>query len=166
MTDLATIDFQIRQLHARFTDAVWRKDSDVFGQCFARDGEWKIAGMHMRGRDEVAQTFGRLLGACERVQIISSPTLLDNADGEVVSRTNVTELAKMNDGSGAITFGVYFDRYVEEDGHWRFAWRHWALYYRGPFDLSAKFVDCPDYGSPPGLPGPDAPTFSRRNSVA
>ena len=166
MTDLSTIDFPIRQLHARFIDAVWRKDASAFGQCFSRSGEWKIAGMHLRGRDEVAQTFARLLGGCQRVQITSGPALLDIAQGEIVARANVTELAKMNDGSGAITLGVYFDRYVEEDGYWRFAWRHWALHYRGPFELSAELVDCPDYGPPPGMPGADEPTFSRRNPAA
>lgn len=166
MTNLSTVDFPIRQLHARFIDAVWRKDAEAFGQCFSRDGEWKIAGMHLRGREEVAETFARLLAACQRVQITSGAPLLDIVQGEVVARSNVTELAKMSDGSGAITLGVYFDHYVEEEGAWRFAWRHWALHYRGPFDLAAEFVDCPDYGPPPGLPGSDEPTFSRRNPAA
>jgi hypothetical protein len=28
--------------------------------------------------------------------------------------------------------------------------------------LSAALVECPDYGPPPGIPGPDEPTFTRR----
>ena len=163
MTDIATSDFAIRQLHARFIDAVFRTDAEAFGQCFSLDGEWKIAGMHLRGRDEISQTFARLLGACQLVQISSGPALLDVVDGAIVSRSNVTEFAKLVDGTGAITIGVYFDRYVEEDELWRFAARHWALHYRGPLAFPAELVDCPTYGPPPGMPGMDEPTFSRRN---
>ena len=45
MTDLIAADVGIRQLHARFADAVWRQDDVEFSGCFASDGLWKIAGM-------------------------------------------------------------------------------------------------------------------------
>jgi ketosteroid isomerase-like protein len=50
MTDLMTAEFAVRQLHDRYIDAVWRKDSESFGALFAKGAEWKIAGMHLRGR--------------------------------------------------------------------------------------------------------------------
>ncbi|WCT71867.1 nuclear transport factor 2 family protein [Sphingomonas naphthae] len=162
MTDILLAEYGIRQLHARFVDAVFRKDAEAFGQCFARDADWKIATMHMHGRDEIASTFARLLGGCRKVMVIAGTPLLDFGAEGVSSRLHCTELAKMMDGSSALTLGVYFDRYVEEDGAWRFAWRHWALHYRGPVDLSLDVVDCPDYGAPPELPGPDEPTITRR----
>ncbi|MBW8785186.1 MAG: nuclear transport factor 2 family protein [Novosphingobium sp.] len=163
MTEFVAADSGIRQLHARFVDATWRKDHEAFGQCFARDGEWKIAGMHIRGRDEIASTFARLLGACEKVQIIAGTPLLEVGEGTAIGRVNVTELAKMGDGSSAMTLGVYYDRYVDEDGRWRFQWRHWGLHYRGPVDLSADVVrESPDFGAFPNMPGADAPTFTKR----
>jgi len=163
MNDFATAQAGILQLHARCTDAIWRKDAEAFGACFAQAGEWKIAGMHMKGRESVAETFGRLLGACQRVQLISSLPVLDPGEGgNWIGRVQCTEIARMMDGTSAITLGVYYDRYVEEAGRWRFAWRHWGMHYRGPFELSAEFTDCPDYGPPPGLPGADEPTFTRR----
>jgi len=162
MTDFIAAECAIRQLHARFVDAVFRKDANAFGDCFAKDGEWKIAGLHMRGRAEIAGTFGKLLGICARVQIILGPPLLDVGQGTATGRIGVTELAKLNDGSSALTIGVYYDRFVEEGGRWCFKWRHWGLHYRGPLDMSAALVDCPDYGAFPGMPGPDEPTFTRR----
>jgi uncharacterized protein (TIGR02246 family) len=162
MTDFIAAECGIRQLHARFVDAVWRKDARAFAECFAREGEWKIAGLYMRGRSEIESTFGKLLGTCAKVQLIPAIPLLEVGQGTAVGRINMTELAKLNDGSTAMTLGVYYDRYVEEDGRWRFKWRHWGLHYRGPLDISAALVDCPDYGPFPGLPGPDEPTFTRR----
>ncbi|MGB8364934.1 MAG: YybH family protein [Rhizomicrobium sp.] len=162
MTDFLVADCAIRQLHARFVDAVWRKDADAFADCFAEDAEWKIATMHMRGRNEIGSTFAKLLGACKRVRIILGVPVLEVGQGTAVGRIDATEFAKMMDGSAAMTIGVYYDRYVDKGGRWLFQWRHWGLHYRGPADLSAPFVDCPDYGPPPGLPGPDEPTFTRR----
>ena len=165
MDEFIVTECGIRQLHARIGDAIWRKDADAFADCYAETGEWKIAGMQISGRGEIAPKFAMLLGACERVNLICGMPLV-HRDGEgYASRTQCTELAKMMDGTGAITWGVYFDRYAFEGGRWLFLRRHWAMYYRGPFDLPAEFTDCPDYGPPPGMPSADEPTFSRRFKV-
>jgi hypothetical protein len=155
-------EYGIRQLHARFIDAVWRKDAEAFGDCFSQAGEWKIAGMHIKGRADIAAKFALLLGACAKVQIIAATPLLDFGHGGISGRVSVTELAKMADGSSAMTLGIYYDRYVEEAGLWRFSWRHWGLHYRGPIDLSAALVECPDYGPSPAMPDADEPTYTRR----
>ena len=162
MTEFVVADSGIRQLHARFTDAVWRKDADAFADCFAGDGEWKIASMHIRGNAEIGSTFGRLMEACDRVQLILGMPILEVGQGTATGRMQITELAKMMDGSSAMTLGVYYDRYVEVAGRWRFQWRHFSLHYRGPVDLSAELVASPDYGPPPGMPSPDEPTLTRR----
>lgn len=162
MTDFLLAECGIRQLHARFADAVWRKDADAFADCFAEDGEWKIAGLHLRSRAEIHGLFGKLMGICARVRLIADTPILDVGNGAATGRVAMTELAKMNDGSSAMTLGVYFDRYVEEGGRWRFKGRHFGLYYRGPVDMSAELVECPDYGPPPNLPGADEPTYTRR----
>ncbi len=162
MTGFVIAEYGIRQLHARFADAVWRKDAGAYADCFAEDAEWKIATMHIRGRADIGGTFAKLLAACARVQIIAGTPLLEIGQGTATGRIPITELAKMADGSSAMTLGVYYDRYVEEAGRWRFQWRHFGLHYRGPTDLSAALVECPDYGPPPGIPGPDEPTFTRR----
>lgn len=162
MTDFVVAECGIRQLHARFVDAVWRKDADAFANCFAVDGEWKIAGLHIRSRAEIGATFARLLAACAKVNILGGPPLLDIGEGTATGRITCTELAKMGDGSAAMSIGIYYDRYVEDGDRWLFQWRHFSLHYRGPVDLSGDLVDSPDYGPPPGMPGADEPTLTRR----
>lgn len=163
MTDFVTADCGIRQLHARFVDAVWRQDDTSFSECFAKDGVWKIAGMAMRGRETIAEGCRNLLGRCERIQLVSGQPILEVVgEGEAIGRLQMTEFAKKKDGSTAITFGVYYDRYVEEDGAWRFAWRHWSMAYHGPTDLSGTFIEPVDYGAFPGMPGADDPTYVRK----
>ncbi len=165
MTDFIAADCGIRQLHARFADAVWRKDAEAFAECFSQDAEWKIATMHIKGKNEIGAFFDRIMGICARVRLIVGTPILEVGDGVASSRVSVTELAKMTDGSSAMTLGVYYDRYVEEGGRWCFSWRHFGLHYRGPIDFSAELVDSPEYGAHPGMPGADEPTVTRRAPV-
>ena len=164
MTDFVQVECAIRQLQARCLEAIWRKDAKAYAALFARDGEWKIAGMHMRGQAEIEATFARLLGLCERVVTLTSPTLLEVDGKTAVGRTYVTENAKMLTGAYAHTIGVYYERFVEEDGAWKYQWRHWALQYRGPSDFSDTFYDSPDYGPFPGMPAPDEPTTVKKGT--
>jgi ketosteroid isomerase-like protein len=162
MTDFVAAESGIRQLHALCVDAIWRKDAKAFAACFAEDAEWKIAGLHMRGRAEIEATFGKLLGLCERVLTLNSTPILEVGEGTASGRTYVLEHAKLANGQAATTIGVYFERFVEQADGWKFTWRHWSLQYRGPGDLSASFYDSPDYGPPPGMPGADEPTTVKR----
>jgi len=162
MTDPVVADYGIRQLHARFVDAVWRQDSDSFAACFASAGEWKIAGFHMRGREAIAEGCRNLLGRCERIQLVSGQPILEVGEGTAIGRLQMTEFAKKKDGTTAITFGTYYDRYVEEDGAWRFQWRHWSMAYHGPVDMTGTYIEPVDYGAFPGMPGAEDPTYVRK----
>jgi len=164
MNDVMLAECAIRQLHARFTDASWRQDADAYAELFTEDGEWKLAAMHMRGRDEIRATFKKLLGYTARVQLIPGIPLLEVGQGTAASRTNYTELTKMPDGSSAMAIGIYHDRYVKEGDRWFFRWRHFSLHYRGPMDFSDELVASPDYGPFPGMPDWDEPTLTRLKS--
>lgn len=162
MTEFIIAESGIRQLHARFSDAVFRRDAEAFVQCFADDGEWKLAAMHMRGREEIHRTFGLLLGATEKVHLILGLPILEVTGSTAIGRISCTEFTKMPDGSSALAVGIYYDRYIEVDGRWLFQWRHFGLQYRGPMDMSADMVESPDYGPFPGMPEADEPTITRR----
>lgn len=152
MTDVNILlaDFAIRQLHARFNDAAWRKDAASFAGCFAEDGEWHIAGMHLRGRDEIGATFAKLIGYCERSLMLSGTPALNISPQQATGRTYVTEYMKKSDGTPLRTIGIYEDDYVGNGSHWVFRSRTWILCYRGPPDLSGPFTDIPELAPPLG----------------
>lgn len=162
MTDMILADYGIRQLHARFVDAVWRQDADEFAACWTRDGLWKIAGMEVQGRDALKEACTMMLGRCKHIHLLVGPPILEAQREGVIGRLNVTEMTLMPDDTGALTFGWYHDRYAEEDGRWRFVSRHWSFKYRGPLDLSGLYPDTPNYGAFPGFPALDEPTYVRK----
>ena len=161
MKDIVKAEIGIRQLYARCVDAVWRQDVAAFGQCYDVSGEWKLAGRHYCGRDEVERGFDELLSVNERVQMIMSNPILDYREDGVITRTQVTELIKRKDGLGVTTMGVYYERIIDAGDRWLFAWRHFDLHYYGPPDLSGTFYTVPDYGPFPAMPSPDGGTTVR-----
>lgn len=159
MDDFTAACVGIEQLHARFVDATFRQDAEQFANCFAKAGVWQIAGMELGGRDTILDRIGPMLGYCERIQLLAQTPMIELTDEGAQGRQQMVELSKLRDGSGAMTIGVYHDRYVHEDGAWRYAKRHWTLKYRGPLDMSGLFPATPDYGAFPDGPADDAPTY-------
>ncbi len=161
MDDFTQADCGIRQLHARFADAAWRQDAAEFSGCFAENGVWKIAGMIKSGRAEIAEACVMMLGRCSHIHIITGLPILEVSGGTAKGRLNMTEFARMQDGSTAMTIGWYHDEYVELGGRWLFQKRHWSMKYRGPPDLTGAFADTPNYGAFPDGPTPDEATYIR-----
>jgi ketosteroid isomerase-like protein len=152
----------IRQLHARCADAVWRKDSTAFMDCFVQDSVWKIAGLQVRGRAQIGRQFEALVAANLRVLMRFGLPVLEVGKGEATGRTDVIELIKRMDGQAQTSIGIYYEHFVDEGERWRFRWRHFDFHYLGRPDLSEPFYPCPEYGPPPALPAEDDPTAGFR----
>jgi uncharacterized protein (TIGR02246 family) len=153
-----------RRLHARYADALWRKDPDSFAALFSEDAVWKVAGMQLRGRSEIRSAFAGFVANLDRSMMLFGDPVVEAGEGWATSRTLVTERNRFADGRTATTIGVYYERMaVEADGQWRFTWRHWDLHYIGPPDFSAEPYPVKDYGPPPAMPAPDDPTTVRRD---
>jgi uncharacterized protein (TIGR02246 family) len=161
MSNFLEADAGIRQLHAHFTDAVWRQDADEFAACFTLDGIWKIAGMEMQGREAIADACRRMLGRCSHIHLIVGLPILEVTGDTAKGRLNMTEFARVQDGSTAMTIGWYHDDYAQEDGRWRFKKRHWSMKYRGNPDLTGHFADTANYGAFPDGPAADEETYVR-----
>jgi hypothetical protein len=161
MTDLVTADAEIRQLYARYADAVWRKDFDAVGECYSEDGEWRIGGAILRGRTEVVGHLTMVLARFRRVLVTLRTPLITVTGETATGRTYVTERGAFIDGNAIAPIGTYFDRMIREGGRWRFTWRLFQTCYVGPPDLSGDFYDNPEFGPPPSMPERDTVTFNR-----
>jgi uncharacterized protein (TIGR02246 family) len=155
---LIEADSAVRQLYARYADAVWRKDLASVGQCYAEDAEWRIEGRVCRGRAEIAEHLEEVLVQFRRVLITLLPPVLEAGEGWAHARTASVEQMVFADGKPYYAMGTYHDRIVRQGGVWRFAWRLFVTNYAGPSDLTGSFFDNPDYGPMPAMPPLDAAT--------
>ncbi|MDE8651420.1 nuclear transport factor 2 family protein [Novosphingobium album (ex Liu et al. 2023)] len=153
MSQFAAIEACIRQLHARYTDAVWRKDADAFGSCFSEDAQWRIAGRVFHGRGEIAAGFAQVAASAGRILLtFRTPQLEMTGRGRAGGRVYVTEQCTWRDRPPSTSIGRYFEHYVDEGDCWRFSWRLFQLFYYGPADLTGDFFEPRDFGAFPRMP--------------
>jgi hypothetical protein len=159
MTEFHVADAAVRQLHARYCDAAYRKDYDSFGDCFTEDCEWRIGGAILKGRSNIVDHAQKVFARFKRIFVTLRTPILDVGDGVASARTYLTEQNVLNDGTSIHPIGIYFERFVDCGDRWRFKWRLFQTHYVGPADLSGNFYDQPDYGAPPNMPAFDATTL-------
>jgi ketosteroid isomerase-like protein len=129
-------ELEIRNLVARYAEAVTRADKDAWAATWADDGEWSLIGQTARGRQDVVALWQKLTAGFTFV-VQHTPSGVVELDGDRGSGTwQMTEHGKLTNGTPLLTIGVYSDEYVREKGAWRFASRHFRMVYGGPPDLS------------------------------
>ena len=149
----------IRQLLARSSDCVWRKDIEQYGQCWSNTGEWRVLGLSFHGRDAIKAGWWQFMDALKTAWQVSNNVALA-IDGEVAyGRIYLDETLLMPDGSVTLTRGVYHDIYRIEEGCWVFSRRQIDFCYMGPPDMSGRFFALPDYGPGPRDNTPDRPAM-------
>lgn len=161
MDDWMQAQSAVMQLHARYVDAVWRKDVGAFGDCFATDAQWRLSGFVVDGRTAIAAFMEAAFTRYGRILLTFRTPIIDLNDGEISARTYVSEQSVLADGTAYGPIGTYYERFVEEEGRLRFAWRLFMTEYVGGPDLKGEFYDTPDFGPPPAMPDRDQPTFNR-----
>jgi uncharacterized protein (TIGR02246 family) len=117
-------DIALRQLIARYCDAVLRNDADAFAALWAPDAVWTL-GKPITGRDAIATAFQKLMkGFAWLVQTAPNAVFeVDEAAGTATGRVTITEQFKRTRGEQGSLVGVYHDRYERREGAWRFAER-------------------------------------------
>jgi SnoaL-like domain len=158
MTSLADAQAGIRELHARYSDATFRKDYDAFAACFAPDAEWRISGRVFRGRSEVRDAIATIMDRFIRVLITFRTPILTVGEGVASGRTWVDERCAWKNGDTNIAIGLYYEHFVEAGDRWLFQWRMFETHYRGAPDMTGDFFDHHDYGPPPAMPPRDVMT--------
>lgn len=140
MPDALTDELEIRDLIARFTDAVNRGAPADLAALFTEDGEWHVPGMPVAtGRDAIEALLGTLIGSFDRlVQLLHSGHV--DLDGDrAVATWYLTELTASTSAEKAFHFvGVYADQVVRTAEGWRFAQRSFEFLYRAKGDTDAR----------------------------
>ena len=160
MTDLMAAEAGIRRFHARYADAVFRRDYATFADCFTEDAEWRVGGSILRGRAEIVDFLKDKMELFHWVHMTFRTPIVEVGDGTASSRTYVTEQNAFKDGRPGNSVATYFERFVEQDGVWRRSWAFFQLHYMGSADLTGTYFAQPDFGPPPAMPPPDAETVT------
>ncbi len=133
-------ELAIRDLVARYIDAVNRYHAEDWAATWAEDATWDLMGTVVEGREAIVELWKGAMGGFEfALMMLNSGTL--SVDGDTASgRWYLTEHLKMGDGSSNMTLGVYDDEYSRATGSWLFSRRTYNVIYQGPPDLTGNYI--------------------------
>jgi uncharacterized protein (TIGR02246 family) len=121
----------IRDLTARFTDAVNRRDSAALAALFTPDGSWVVPGTTVAaGRGEIAARLDGLLANFDRLIQLTHSGHVDVSDETATAVWYITESAADKAGNAFHFTGVYTDALIRTADGWRFAERSFAFLHR------------------------------------
>ena len=128
-------ELAIRNLLARYADAVARRDADAWVGTWAPDCVWDLGGGRVtHGQQETLELWRTSIAKYPWVVQVPASGLLELVDGEARGTWYVIEFNNLVDGTGVLHVGHYRDTYTQVDGQWRFATRAFHLMYRGAMD--------------------------------
>jgi ketosteroid isomerase-like protein len=132
--DLVGEELALRNLVARYADAVTRKDSGGVAALLVPDGEWIVAGHgEPRGHAEIRAFLDGLLANWNGIvhALLSGQIHLDARDHDrATGRWYISEFGQLTNGDEVFFAGVYHDTYARDEGLWRFARREYHSLFR------------------------------------
>jgi uncharacterized protein (TIGR02246 family) len=132
-------EIAIRDLVARYADAVNRSDGNDWGATWAEDGLWSLMGMESQGRENIVQFWLGAMAGFKFAIHMNGSGALNIAGDSATGRWYLTEYTCDLEGNAATILGVYDDQYIKTDGSWLFKERLYQVMYMGPADLSGDY---------------------------
>ncbi|HXZ84101.1 MAG TPA: nuclear transport factor 2 family protein [Myxococcota bacterium] len=131
-------ELAIRALVARYCHAIAERDDKAWAETWSVDGEWKVLGQSLRGREAILAHYQKLIAGCRFVQQVASDGVIELEGHTAHGKWQIAETILPRSGSPALNLGRYADRYQRDaDGVWRFARREFSGHYFGAPDLTA-----------------------------
>jgi hypothetical protein len=127
----------VRQLAARYCDAVARFDVDLYGSLWTDDAVWETTRGDIVGRDAVLATYTKLRARSRlSVQALLAGVVEDGRAGDPPGALRATwhirEFGLPTQGEPYELIGTYRDVCVPGPDGWQFARRAFEPLYRGP----------------------------------
>jgi SnoaL-like domain len=144
----------IRNLSARFSDAVNYNDPDAFSTLWDADCVWEIGEPYVTratGRVEIVALFRRLRQPWAFfVQLTHSGVIEFQTANAATARWSMREVARSPDGANSYdNLAIYEDRLERAEGVWRFASRsyHYIWLSEAPLLGQSFALPAPSYPS-------------------
>ncbi len=136
-------ELAIRNLVARYSDAVGRRNEDAWAATWTEDGVWNVGFVKASGRANVVKAWSGLMDHFRFVTQMPQSGFVEIDGDEARGTWHMMELGWPGQGDPTCTFGIYEDRYRRTDQGWRFATRDFHILYMGAADLRGRLFGHP-----------------------
>lgn len=130
----------IRDLVARYNDAVHRYDEQAWAATWAEDAVWEVGGRRIEGRDNVVEAWLAAMARYDFVALLMHSGHVDIDGDHASGRWYLTEYVHAPDGGFTHMISCYHDTYVKRGGEWQIQSRVYDIAYAGnpPMEGSLK----------------------------
>jgi ketosteroid isomerase-like protein len=135
-------ELAIRNLVARYADAVTQNDGRAWVETWAEDGRWFMGGGASEGHEKLLETWKTLMALFVRVIQLPQHGVVELDGDRATGRWAILELGRTQGGDSVFTLGSYDDVYRRVGTSWKFSERHLEFIYTGPPDLSGQWLAC------------------------
>ena len=117
----------IRALNESYAEAVFRRDAQGWGNCWAADANWHLMGNTFTGRTDIVAAWEGAMAGFPFAAFFVQPGSL-RVEGDGASGTVYThEVLENQSGETLRPVGRYEDRYIRESGRWLFSERRYTM---------------------------------------
>lgn len=108
----------IRSLHETYADAVFRRDTQQWKNCWAEDSIWDLMGHIVEGRDAIVQMWEGAMAGFAFVGFFSQVGEIIIDGNTATGRVFTHEFLENTDGSERRPVGRYDDHYIKQNDQW------------------------------------------------
>lgn len=130
----------LRNLMARYVDAVNRNDAAAWASTWAADAVWNLLGAPVTGRDNILGLWQQMMSSFEFAIMMPSSCLFDITGDTASGHWYLQEYTRDLEGNGSSVLSRYVDTYVKQDGQWLYQSREYGFIYHGAPDLSGSYT--------------------------
>lgn len=134
----------LKDLMARYVDAVNHYDADSWIATWAEDGVWTLMGMPVSGRDNILAFWHEMMKAFGAVIMLPNSGTFEIDGDSATGHYYLHEYTQDKEGNGSVVLSRYQDSYCKRDGRWFYQTREHTMMYNGPTDLSGSFTPLGD----------------------
>lgn len=139
---MKTVDDELalRDLMARYVDAVNRRDGQAWAATWCEDATWNLLGSPVQGRDNIVGLWQQMMAGFEFAIMMPASCLLQVDGDQASGHWYLQEFTRDLEGNSAMVLSRYLDTYRRVDGQWLYQSREYSFIYQGSADLGGDYT--------------------------
>jgi len=133
-------ELALRDLMARYVDAVNRYDEAAWVTTWAEDAQWNLLGNPIDGKDNILALWQQMMQSFEFAIMLPSSCHFDVDGDTATGHWYLHEYTRDKEGTSSTILSRYVDTYTKHDGKWLYQSRAYNFIYNGAPDLSGTYT--------------------------
>jgi uncharacterized protein (TIGR02246 family) len=133
-------ELALRDLMARYVDAVNRYDPEAWIATWAEDGIWNLLGTPVEGRDNILALWQQMMATFEFAIMMPNSCLFQIDGDSATGHWYLHEYSRDLEGNVSAILSRYVDTYTRREGEWLYQSREYGFIYNGAPDLTGSFT--------------------------